>query len=232
MKHNKYLTLSFDDGTLQDIRLIELLNKYGIKSTFNLNSGLFGTKHRILHDGIDVDHSEITADMVHDLYQGHEVAVHTLTHPRLDTCGRERLIAEVGDDKAALEALCGYEIIGMAYPGGTVHNDYVTDTIKQNTGIKYARGVAAHHAFHPPQNLMIWQPTCHQNDTRLNEIADAFIKAEPDGEMLFYLWGHSFEFDKYNSWHTFERFCEKIAGRNDISYVTNAGYLRKSGKTL
>ncbi len=36
----KYLTFSYDDGVTQDIRLIELFNKYGMKATFNINSGL------------------------------------------------------------------------------------------------------------------------------------------------------------------------------------------------
>lgn len=228
MNKNKYLTLSFDDGTIQDVRLIELLNKYGLKSTFNLNSGLFGTKHRIIHDNIDVDHTEITSDMVHDLYAGHEVAVHTLTHPRLDMCDRDKIIHEVGGDKTALEKLCGYTIIGMAYPGGPFYNDFVIETIKQNTGIVYARAVASHHTFAFPRDLMIWQPTCHQNDPALPELADSFIDAETDENSLFYLWGHSFEFDKYKSWDTFETFCEKIAGRSDINYVTNAEFLKKS----
>jgi len=229
MKTKKYFTLSFDDGTIQDIRLINLFNKYGVKSTFNLNSGLFGTKHHINHDNIDVDHTEITADMVHDLYEGHEVAVHTLTHPRLDMCDRDKIIREVGGDKSALEALCGYTIIGMAYPGGPFYNDFVIETIKQNTGIIYARAVASHHTFNPPQNLMTWQPTCHQNDAHLSELADDFIAADNENEILFYLWGHSFEFDKYKSWYTFECFCDKISGRSDINYVTNAGYLAENG---
>ena len=36
----KIFLLSFDDGTIWDKRFVELLNKYGMKATFNLNSGL------------------------------------------------------------------------------------------------------------------------------------------------------------------------------------------------
>ena len=35
----KAFTVSYDDGWPQDRRLIGLMNKYGIKGTFNLNSG-------------------------------------------------------------------------------------------------------------------------------------------------------------------------------------------------
>ena len=34
----KSVTFSFDDGNLQDVPFVELLNKYGMKCTFNLNS--------------------------------------------------------------------------------------------------------------------------------------------------------------------------------------------------
>ena len=37
----KALTLSYDDGVEQDIRLMEIMNRHGLKGTFNLNSGLF-----------------------------------------------------------------------------------------------------------------------------------------------------------------------------------------------
>lgn len=33
----KAVTFSYDDGVTQDIRLVEILNRYGLKATFNLN---------------------------------------------------------------------------------------------------------------------------------------------------------------------------------------------------
>ena len=53
----KALTLSYDDGVEQDIRLIQIMKEYGLKGTFNLNSGLYapegtvypkGTIHRVM----------------------------------------------------------------------------------------------------------------------------------------------------------------------------------------
>ena len=37
----KALTLSYDDGVVFDEKLISILDKYGLKCTFNINSGLF-----------------------------------------------------------------------------------------------------------------------------------------------------------------------------------------------
>ena len=47
----KLFTVSYDDGTEQDFRIIELMERYGIKGTFNLSSGLFGRKSYIRFTG-------------------------------------------------------------------------------------------------------------------------------------------------------------------------------------
>ena len=44
----KYFTLSFDDGLEQDKRIIALMKQYGLKGTFNLNSGLFGQRGEVM----------------------------------------------------------------------------------------------------------------------------------------------------------------------------------------
>ncbi len=80
---NKALTFSYDDGVTQDIRLIELFNKYGMKATFNLNSGRFGHNGELVRDGVPVSHKTHKAEDIKYIYEGHEVAAHTLTHPNL-----------------------------------------------------------------------------------------------------------------------------------------------------
>lgn len=66
-KH-KVLTMSYDDGRLEDRRLVELFNRYGIRGTFNLNGGLPRPER--------IPESEWV-----ELYKGHEVACHTYHHP-------------------------------------------------------------------------------------------------------------------------------------------------------
>lgn len=38
---------------------------------------------------------------------------------------------------------------------------------------------------------------------------------------MFYLWGHSYEFDNDGNWNILEEFCQKIGGHEDIWYATN-----------
>ena len=80
---SKVLTFSYDDGVVQDIRLIGILNQYGIKATFNINTGLYvpeETQRERYYGRMKLSEAkEIYTD------SGHEVAVHALTHPFLET---------------------------------------------------------------------------------------------------------------------------------------------------
>ena len=225
---HKFLTFSFDDGTVEDRRLIALFDRYGLRGTFNLNSGKFGVRREIVHEGIPVHHYVIEQEEAKTLYQNHEVAAHTVHHPNLVKISREEVIHEVADDCRALEELTGQQILGMAYPGaGLYYTQEVADIIRENTQIRYARGCKNHHTFKLPENLMLWEPTCHQNDSQLLELGRAFVQADASEEdLLFYVWGHSFEFEKFKSWDLFEHFCEMMAGKPDIEYVTNGEVAR------
>ena len=225
---HKFLTFSFDDGTVEDRRLIALFDRYGLRGTFNLNSGKFGVRREIVHEGIPVHHYVIEQEEAKTLYQNHEVAAHTVHHPNLVKISREEVIHEVADDCRALEELTGQRILGMAYPGaGLYYTQEVADIIRENTQIRYARGCKNHHTFKLPENLMLWEPTCHQNDPQLLELGRAFVQADASEEdLLFYVWGHSFEFEKFKRWDLFERFCEMMAGKPDIEYVTNGEVAR------
>ena len=39
--------------------------------------------------------------------------------------------------------------------------------------------------------------------------------------MMFYLWGHSYEFEDANNWGLIEDFCKTVGNREDIWYATN-----------
>ena len=69
----KAFSVSYDDGVLQDIRLVELMNRYGIRGTFNLNSSLMESGFTWLHEnGMQV--TRLTPSQAAGLYDGHEIA--------------------------------------------------------------------------------------------------------------------------------------------------------------
>lgn len=219
----KAITFSYDDGITQDKRLIKMFNRYGLKATFNLNSGLLGQPGLLDIRGTTVAHVKPRADEVAAIYEGHEVAVHTLTHPLLPSLTEAEIIRQVEEDRLALSNIVGYSVVGMAYPcGGKNYNSAVADLIREKTGVRYARTTASTHTFAMQENLYEFHPTIyHQHWDDLLPLAEKFLALEPEEPALFYIWGHSYELDYYDSWERFDDFLRLISGRGDIFYGTN-----------
>lgn len=219
----KAVTFSFDDGVTQDVKLIQILNKYGLKGTFNLNSALFGLQGCLHLNDLEVNHTKVNADEVRSIYAGHEVAVHTLTHPNLTTQNEPTIVHQVERDRELLSSLCGYEVVGMAYPCGGVNNDdRVAEVIRKNTGVRYARTITSTHAFEKQENLLRFNPSVYYIEKEFDNVVDAFLSSDSAEEQLLYIWGHSYEMDAgYITWKKFESVCEKLSRRADIFYGTN-----------
>lgn len=220
----KAITFSYDDGVTQDIRLIELLNKYGLKCTFNLNSELLAKKGILLRENKRIAHYKVHPEDVKYIYEGHEVAVHTLTHPNLTKCEESEIIRQVENDRLRLSELAGYEVVGMAYPCGGVNNDdRVAEIIKKHTGVKYSRTITTNESFDPQENLYRFQPTLYHLDfERMMELGKEFVELKAETPKVFYIWGHSYEMD-YGAdyWVKLEEFFKLISNREDIFYGTN-----------
>lgn len=221
----KAVTFSFDDGVTQDIRLIELLNKYDLKCTFNLNSELLGQRGILIRDTQRIAHYKIHPTDVKYIYEGHEVAAHTLTHPNLTRLEDTEIIRQVERDRLNLSELAGYEVVGMAYPcGGVNNNDHVAQVIRENTGVKYSRTINNTDSFDPQENLYRFNPNvCHVlQHNRLLDMSRRFIEMETDKPQIFYIWGHAYEMDFHpDYWHRLEEFFRLISHRDDIFYGTN-----------
>lgn len=223
----KALTFSYDDGVDQDKRLIELFNKYGLKGTFNLNSDLLGRREDTLTIlGRTVGHGKVFASDVRHIYDGHEVAVHTLTHPLLPKIEDDKeIIRQVEEDRIKLSELCGYEVVGMAYPcGGQNHDDRVANIIRENTGVKYCRTIISNHSFDLQEDLYKFKPTVYHfgEFDKMFELGQQFLEADADTPQILYVWGHAYEFDiRDGDWERMEEFCRMMSGRDDIFYGTN-----------
>lgn len=220
----KAVTFSYDDGVTQDQRLIEIFNKYDLKCTFNINSGYLGQPGSLVREDVTVAHVKPRPCEVRATYEGHEIAGHTLTHPNLKALDDAQVIKEVEEDRLALSEIAGYEVVGMAYPGGTSYMDErVVDLIRNHTGMKYARTTTQTHNFDLQTELLAFNPTAyhHREMDLMFDLAEKFIDMKPDTPKLFYIWGHSYEFDIHNDWARFEEFCKLISGHDDIFYGTN-----------
>ena len=216
----KVLTLSYDDGVVQDIRLIEIMNKHGLKGTFNINSGCYLPEDAVR----EKFYGRMKLSEAQKLYinSGHEIAVHALTHPFLEKLDTAEIIYEITEDRKLIETYYGTITRGMAYPFGT-YNNKVIDVLEK-CHIAYSRTVSSTYNFKFPENWLMLHPTCHHNDEKLKELIKRFVEVPTgpySGPELFYLWGHSYEFDDNDNWEIIEKFAEYAGGHNHIWYATN-----------
>ncbi|MCD7883928.1 MAG: polysaccharide deacetylase family protein [Lachnospiraceae bacterium] len=203
----KTLTMSYDDGRTEDKKLVSIFNEYGIRGTFNLNSGLMDQEQRI--------HKE----ELKEVYRGHEIATHTLTHPTIARCPAMQIYREIVEDRKALEKITGYPVRGHAYPNGSVSDQ--VKRIFSDCGIAYGRTVEETGSFELPAEWMNWKATCHHNHNLL-ELGEKFLNFKKTQYLkCMYVWGHSYEFTMYQNWETIEKFCKMMGGQQDIWYATN-----------
>ena len=214
----KALTLSYDDGVVFDKKLIDIMTSHGLKGTFNINSGLFPA---------ETGGRRMTKDEAYELYtkSGMEVAVHGVKHLSLDAVCDAVAVNDIVNDRVALENMFGTLVEGMAYAYGA-YNEDVVELLKK-CGIKYARTVDQTGKFEIPEDFLRWHPTAHHKNRGLTELAKDFVENEGGPSayskrpLLFYLWGHSYEFNDSDNWHIMEEFAEYMGGREDIWYATN-----------
>ena len=229
MKPLKAITFSFDDGVEQDKRLIELFDRYGLKGTFNINSGMFGMD--TCHDAMlfgemrTFRNHRIPRDEIKQVYKNHEVAAHSVSHPILPSLSNEDVIFQMREDEKTLGEITDCHINGFAYPGGycEYYNERVKHLIRDYTGLYYGRTAKSCYSFDMPADLMMFHPTIsHREIETRDKLADEFLKLETEKPKIFYIWGHSYELDVDEKiWEQFERFCEMIAGKDDVFYGTN-----------
>ena len=216
----KALTFSYDDGVEQDIRLVELFNKYGIKGTFNLNFGLMGKEADWKPNGLTI--KRLSAETIETLYKGHEIACHGLLHKGLQDLSFVEKENEILKDKQGLEQLLKRKITGMAYAFGDVDDESI-EIMKENE-LMYGRTVADTQCFQPPKDFYRWAPTIHHNNKDIFDRIKTYKTLASEELSLFYIWGHSYEFDVDNNWEHIEKCLQLLAGQEDIWYCTNQEY--------
>lgn len=213
----KAITFSFDDGVEQDIRLVELLNKYHLKATFNINTGLAKSQYAFtLQDHLI---KRLPLETLKELYQGHEVAVHTYSHPFLADLSDEEVLSEIQKDIFLLEKTFNVKPLGMAYPYGS-YDDRIVDIIKKS-GLTYARIIEPSNDTKPSSDLFRLKPTCHLLDEHVHQIIDHFLQSNSDEPQILYLWGHSYEGDIEHKWEVIEDIFKKLSNHKNIFYGTN-----------
>ena len=217
----KAVTLSYDDGVRADIKLASIINKYGMKCTFNYNNFEKLTKEEVVENVLS---------------KGHEIAVHGADHKAEGIIRPIDAIKDVIACRTFLENEFNMIIRGMAYPDTGIRfmmpgNSYENiKNILQNLDIAYARTLGNDNdSFRLPDDFHAWKPTAHHKNPNMFEYIDKFLNVDYSDKVyssqryprLFYIWGHSYEFDRDDNRELMEEICQKLSGKADIWYATN-----------
>ena len=223
----KCVTLSYDDARKSDIRFSDLLEKYNLKCTFNIN----GEKFR--------NHVYLTNDEIKTylIDRGHEIAVHGYDHRASGHLRAIEGIRDVLDNRIEIEQTFGMIVRGMAYPDSGINYfknpDYSYEKVKNyltELDVAYARNTRPDgNEFKMPTDWHDWHPTAHHDHAKIFEFIDEFLNIDVSEDVyiaarksrLFYLWGHSFEFDSKNNWEHGEEVLKRLSGHKDVWYATN-----------
>lgn len=213
----KAFNITYDDGVLQDVWFVELLNRYGVKGTFNLNSQLMQQEYFWIHpNGMEV--KRLSPEAALHLYDGHEIASHTLTHPYMHDLPEEEIFRQMQEDKINLERLFGREVKGFAVPF-----DYYDDRIAncaQKCGFEYSRMSEFSGSYKPCTDWYHWKTSIYHIDPNLTNYVADFLKTEEELAVCQIV-GHSYDLDAENLWGTIELILAAVSSRDDIWFCTN-----------
>lgn len=218
----KAFNITYDDGVYQDVRFVMLMNKYGLKGTFNLNSRLMEQEFMWQHEsGLNI--RRLPKELALHLYDGHEVASHSLTHPYMEGMGEEHIMCELGHDKWQLEQIFQREVTGFAVPF-----DYFSDLIAdcaRRLGFEYARCSEETYSYQPPEDYYHWAAGTYHVMPGFRAFVEGFFHTEEE-LALCQIVGHSYDLDVGNMWDEMENILRHVAEDGDIASMTNIELVR------
>ena len=145
------------------------------------------------------------------------------------------IIKDVLQNRLELEKITGGIVRGMAYPNSGItktENGLSYENIRsylQDLDIAYSRTLGGdNNSFAMPNDWLAWLPTAHHENPQIFDYIDEFVKFDPSqlyisnrSPRLFYLWGHSHEFNRNNNWDRLEKICELLGNKDDTWYAAN-----------
>lgn len=218
----KAFNITYDDGVMQDLRFVELMNRYGLKGTFNLNSELMRTRFAWTHpNGMEVKRLDV--DTAQWLYRGHEIASHTRTHPYMHDLSEAEVLAQLDRDKRDLEEMLGVEVAGFAVPFD-YYSPLIADCAKR-CGFEYARMSEFSRSYAPCRDYWFWKTGFYHIEPGLESFVDGFFETEEELAVCQIV-GHSYDLDAENLWGTMEALLKRVSAATDVWPCTNLELVR------
>lgn len=186
--------ISLDDGHVDDLYAVELLEEYGLNKYTTLYIPTIQTK--------------LSKDQIKALSKKVKIGGHTATHPMdLKKLNHEGLLQEIFDAKKDLEELIKKPVTSFCYPRGR-YNDTVVDMVR-HSGFTEGRTTAVlstqipKDPFRKDTTIHMFARKEYEGRDWLELAKEKFQKAFND-DTYFHVWGHSWELSENKEWRKFE----------------------------
>ncbi|MGO9975960.1 MAG: polysaccharide deacetylase family protein [Solirubrobacteraceae bacterium] len=228
------VTTSWDDGHVLDLKVAELLNRYGLSGTFYIAPRSTELRPR---DRLRPEH-------VRELATSFEIGGHTLTHPRLPRIEEAQAAKEIEDGKVELEQIIGARVTSFAYPGGAYDERHVL--MVRRAGFEVARTVRRfvvsapadpfqmHTTLHGYRHWSDVAAIARHADFRpvitmrqfwnWDTLAVALFDLVYQRGGVFHLWGHSWEIARNDDWDRLERVFAHVARHLGLTHRSNGEF--------
>jgi len=188
-----FILTSWDDGTIFDMRMADLLYKYNIPGIFYIPSNTM-----------------LSDEQIKNISDFHGIGGHTVNHPDdMKKLSYEDQFAEIKNNKDWLEGVIGRRANGFCYPKGK--GDETTIKAIKKAGYREARRVGwGNKEF--PKDMFNIVPTAfaHPDKTKFGGKSWYDYAMDQLNDEYFHLWGHSHEIEKYNMWHDVDQFFKVL----------------------
>lgn len=203
------IVFSFDDGSKEDIKVAELLCKYGFKDA------IFYIPSEWQSYNLSENREPLTLWDVKNLAHLFEIGSHSVSHRLLTRIPEEEVKREVTDSFLTIRELFNRNLKSFCYPRG-----YANDSIREEVRkyYKHARNTLVGNIKESEDP--IWDtPAVHicgkrrkeyENTTWLKEARRLLKEAINTPESVYHLWGHSWEISRYDGWHDFEELLKEL----------------------
>ena len=224
------VTTSWDDGTVTDLKLAELLSKYELKGTF------YVTKQ--------YSRTTLKPHEIQSLSQEFEIGSHTLTHPILTNIPIEKAENEIKSSKIYLEDVLGCSVNMLSYPYGR-YSKAVKQLVHQYGYIGARTTISGYISL--PEDVFEWKVTqyaalnspvvdfkiLHRFAIPLKTLFDWEMRAKLLFDIalqnggIYHLWGHSRQVVEGPELRKLERVFAYISKKTSVSYECNTNVMEK-----
>lgn len=236
------VTTSWDDGHPLDLKLADLLDKYGIKGTFYVP--LENKEHRVMR-----------CSALREIASRFEIGGHTVNHLYLDTLDEPKAHYEISACKSLLQEFTGNTISAFCFPGGKYSQRDID--LARKAGFLFSRTTAFfHHRIDPDRPVVNTTVQAYRHSTfdllkhcikrghlgpilrnnffipynhQFFPLANRLLQQISRQKGIFHLWGHSWEIEQYGLWDELEKTFRMLRSMDNTLYLDNTECWKYTG---